>query len=218
MTHAQGSDTPRQGLIILVSAPSGAGKTSLVRKLMERDARLRMGISHTTRSARGAEREGHDYYFVSHERFNDMRACGEFLECAEVFGHMYGTSRRMIDEFLNEDKDVILEIDWQGAAQLRAKSYADASIFIVPPKLESLASRLSGRGMDAETVIESRLRAARNEIAQYKDYDYLLVNEDFDRAVDALGDIIRAERCRTSKVGLRRAQLIGALLEGGEGG
>ncbi len=216
MTLAQGAEAPRRGLIMLVSAPSGAGKTSLVRKLMERDARLRMGISHTTRPARGNEREGRDYYFVSEEKFNDMRAGGEFLECANVFGHMYGTSRRMIDQLLREEKDVILEIDWQGAAELRRKNYADASVFIVPPRLESLASRLSGRGLDAETVIEGRLRAARHEIAQYKDYDYLLVNEDFDRAVDALGDIIRAERCRTSKVGLQRAELIEALLEGGE--
>ena len=218
MSHAQGVEAPRQGLIILVSAPSGAGKTSLVRELMERDERLRMGISHTTRPARGAEREGRDYYFVSEEKFNDMRECGEFIECAEVFGHMYGTSRRMIDELLREDKDVILEIDWQGAAELRRKNYADASVFIVPPRLETLESRLSERGSDAETVIKGRLRAARYEISQYKDYDYLLVNEDFDRAVDALGDIIRAERCRTSRVGLRTAELIQALLEGGEGG
>ena len=217
MSQAQGAEGPRQGLIILVSAPSGAGKTSLVRKLMERDARLRMGISHTTRPARGNELEGCDYYFVSEEKFGDMRASGEFLECAKVFGHMYGTSRGMINKLLQEDKDVILEIDWQGAAELRRKNYADASVFIVPPRLESLASRLSGRGSDAETVIEGRLSAARHEIAQYKDYDYLLVNEDFDRAVDALGDIIRAERCRTSRVGLRRAKLIEALLEGGGG-
>lgn len=209
---------PREGLIILVSAPSGAGKTSLVRKLMEHDARLTMGISHTTRRARGNEREGRDYYFVSEDEFADMRAAGEFLECAEVFGHMYGTSRRMIDEFLTEDKDVILEIDWQGAAALRDKNYADASVFIVPPRLDSLASRLTGRASDAEAVIQGRLRAARHEIAQYRDYDYLLVNEDFDRAVDALGDIIRAERCRTAKVALRRATLVDALLdEGGDG-
>lgn len=218
MSHAQRTDAPRQGLIILVSAPSGAGKTSLVRGLMERDDSLRMGISHTTRPRRGAEREGRDYYFVSEEKFNEMRACGEFLECAEVFGHMYGTSRRMIDAFLQADKDVILEIDWQGAAQLRRKHFADASVFIVPPRIESLASRLSGRGSDAETVIQGRLRAARHEIAHFADYDYLLVNEDFDRAVDALGDIIRAERCRTSKVGLRRSKLIEALLDGTEHG
>lgn len=217
MTQAQHAAVGGPGLILLVSAPSGAGKTSVVRELMRRDARLRMGISHTTRTARGSEREGHDYYFVSEEEFSGMRTQGEFLECAEVFGHMYGTSSRMIDEFLAQDTDVILEIDWQGAEQLRAKGYADTSVFILPPNLESLASRLKCRGSDTQGVIEERLRAARDEIKQYEDYDYLLVNEDFDQAVETLGDIIRAERNRTRKVRARRSELLGALFESKEG-
>ncbi len=218
MTPSQHAAACGSGLILLVSAPSGAGKTSVVRELMRRDTRLRMGISHTTRTARGSEREGHDYYFVSKREFNDMQAEGDFLECAEVFGHMYGTSSRMIDEFLAQDTDVILEIDWQGAAQLRAKGYADASVFILPPNFESLASRLKCRGSDTQGVIEARLRAARDEIARYEDYDYLLVNEDFDQAVETLGDIVRAERNRTGKVRTRRSNLLYALFDPKEAG
>ena len=202
-------------LIVLVSAPSGAGKTSLVRELMARDTKLKMGISHTTRPLRGRECEGRDYYFVSPDEFLAMQARGEFLESAEVFGHYYGTSRSMIEALASDGSDVILEIDWQGAAQLRANGFADASVFIVPPGLDSLANRLTGRASDAKSVIAGRLRAASREIAQYKDYDYLLVNEDFEAAVQALGDVIRAERCRTAKVEVRRAGLLQALLRGG---
>ena len=206
---------PLASLIVLVSAPSGAGKTSLVRELMRRDERLKMGISHTTRPLRGSERDGHDYYFVSKETFLEMRGQGEFLESAEVFGHYYGTSRGMIEALAADGSDVILEIDWQGARQLRDKGIADASVFIVPPALESLASRLTGRASDAKSVIDGRLRAASREIAEYKDYDYLLVNENFEAAVRALGDVIRAERCRTGKVEVKRAKLLRALLDGG---
>ncbi len=216
MSRVQQAEEHRCGLIFLVSAPSGAGKTSLVRALMERDPRLRMGISHTTRAPRGGEHDGRDYYFVSSQEFADMHSKGEFLECAQVFGHSYGTSRRMIEAFLAEDADVILEIDWQGAVQLREQGYADASVFIVPPRLESLERRLSKRGSDAKRVIEGRLRAARHEISRYVDYDYLLVNEDFERAVEALGDIIRAERHRTNRVRARKSNLLHVLLEDGE--
>ena len=202
-------------LILLVSAPSGAGKTSLVRELMRHDCKLKMGISHTTRPARGKEREGHDYYFVSEREFLAMQANGEFLESAEVFGHRYGTSRGMIEQLAADGSDVILEIDWQGASQLRATGFADASVFIVPPGLDSLANRLAGRGSDAKSVIDERLREARREMAQYTDYDYLLVNEDFTQAVDALGDIVRAERCRTAKMQVTRAGLLQSLLVGG---
>lgn len=210
MTRMCQEETNQQenGLIILVSAPSGAGKTSLVRRLMEQDARLRMGISHTTRPCRGKERDARDYYFVSREDFEEMRRGGEFLEYAEVFGHMYGTSRTMVHELRADNHDVILEIDWQGAAQLRAQGCADASVFILPPNLKSLENRLSGRGSDAREVIDGRLRAARHEIAQFEEYDYLLVNEDFDAAVSELAAIIFAERSRTGRARRVHAQVL----------
>ena len=176
-----------------------------------------MGISHTTRPPRGKERDARDYFFIPSEEFEQMRAQGEFLECAEVFGHMYGTSRGMLEELSAGHHDVILEIDWRGAAQLREAGYADASVFILPPNLKSLASRLSGRGSDALAVIDSRLRAARHEIAQHVNYDYLLVNEDFERAVSALAAIIRAERSRTQRSRAANAELLKELLEGGGG-
>lgn len=203
------------GLIILVSAPSGAGKTSLVRGLMEQDPRLRMGISHTTRPCRGTEQDAKDYYFISEPVFEQMRCAGEFLEYARVFGHMYGTSRTMLQELCAGNHDVILEIDWQGAAQLRVQGYADTSVFILPPNRESLENRLSGRGSDAREVIDGRLRTARHEIAQFEDYDYLLVNEDFDKAVSALAAIILAERSRTVRAKRTHAQVIWEFTESG---
>ncbi len=201
-------------LIVLVSAPSGAGKTSLVRELMEHDGNLKMGISHTTRPPRGKERDGHDYHFVSRQEFLAMRERGKFLESAEVFGHFYGTSRPMIEALASDGSDIILEIDTQGAAQLRAEGFADASVFILPPGLDSLANRLAARASDAKSVIDGRLAEARREMLQYKDYDYVLVNEDFETAVRALGDVIRAERCRTSQVEIKRGALLRALTEG----
>ncbi len=201
-------------LIVLVSAPSGAGKTSLVRELMVRDGNLKMGISHTTRPLRGEERDGHDYYFVSRQEFLAMRERGEFLESAEVFGHLYGTSRPMIEALACDGSDVVLEIDTQGAAQLRAKGFADASVFILPPALDSLANRLAGRASDAKSVIDGRLAEAKREMSQYKDYDYVLVNEDFEAAARALGEVIRAERCRTRKVEIKHDALLRSLTEG----
>ncbi len=203
-------------LVVLVSAPSGAGKTSLVRELMQRDGSLKMGISHTTRPLRGKERDGHDYYFVSREEFVAMRERGEFLESAQVFGYFYGTSRPMIEALTSDGSDIILEIDTQGAAQLRASGFADASVFILPPALDSLANRLTGRASDAKSVIDGRLAEARREMSQYKDYDYVLVNEDFEAAVCALGDVIRAERYRTKKMEIKRHALLRSLTEGAE--
>jgi guanylate kinase len=163
-----------QGLLLIVSAPSGAGKTSLVSALLERDPQLTMSISHTTRARRLREQDGVNYHFVARETFLEMVAEGEFLEHAEVFGHLYGTSTGSVAAQRDAGRDVILEIDYQGARQIRER-HADAiSIFILPPSKTTLAQRLEKRGEDAENVIQERLAKARSEIAAYGEYDYLV--------------------------------------------
>lgn len=186
--------TAPTGLLLIVSAPSGAGKTSLVAALLERDANLVVSVSHTTRGRRPRERNGVNYHFVDRERFLAMVDDGQFLEHAEVFGNHYGTSAAAVDSERAAGRDVILEIDFQGAAQVRAR-YPDAvSIFILPPSTAELRRRLTGRGEDDASVIEHRLEKARWEMSHYRDYDFLVVNDEFDRALAELVCILRAER------------------------
>ena len=182
-----------------MSAPSGAGKTSLIKALMEQDQRVEVSVSHTTRPQRPGEVEGVNYFFVSTETFHEMREAGAFFESAEVFGHFYGTSLTQLEARLSDGADVILEIDWQGAQQVRKLLPDSAWLFILPPSLEALKSRLQSRGQDAEDTIDLRMRAARDEISHWDEADYLIINDQFDVALEALQALVRSLRLRTGQ-------------------
>ena len=183
-----------RGLLIVVSAPSGAGKTSLVGALVRRDPLLEVSISHTTRPRRPAETEGRDYYFVGPAAFDAMATAGEFLEHATSFGYAYGTSRAKVFEVLERGRDIVLEIDWQGAAQIRSRFERAIDVFVLPPSRATLRQRLQARGQDGADVIERRMRQAVDDISHCADFDYAIVNDDFDDAVAALAGIVDAER------------------------
>ena len=182
-----------------MSAPSGAGKTSLIKALMEQDQRVEVSVSHTTRPQRPGELEGVNYFFISTETFHEMREAGAFFESAEVFGHFYGTSLTQLEVRLSDGADVILEIDWQGAEQVRKLLPDSAWLFILPPSLEALKSRLQARGQDAEDIIEIRMRAARDEMSHWDQADYLIINDQFDSALEALQALVRSLRLRTGQ-------------------
>ncbi|MGM0631885.1 MAG: guanylate kinase [Pseudomonadota bacterium] len=184
-----------RGTLYTISAPSGAGKTSLVNALLDDgDPSLFVSVSHTTRPQRPGEREGINYHFVDRDTFLAMRERGEFLESAEVFGNLYGTSRPWVEQQLSRGRDVILEIDWQGAAQVRRQVDPTKSVFILPPSLATLEQRLSQRGQDDADTIAGRMRQARDEISHYREADYLVINEVFDTALEDLRAIVRAAR------------------------
>ena len=186
-----------RGRLFVITAPSGAGKTSLTKALLAAEPSLKLSTSYTTRAPRPGERDGREYHFVDEPTFLAMRDRGEFLENALVHGNRYATSKRVISETLERGEDLILEIDWQGAAQVR-KLYPDAiGIFILPPSMEELEKRLRGRGQDAEAVIERRLANAQAEIAHAQEFKYAIINKDFETARRELGKIIQAERART---------------------
>lgn len=186
----------KQGILFVVSAPSGAGKTSLCRAITDSLEQLTHSVSYATRKARAGENDGRDYYFVSQERFQDMIKAGDFAEWAEVHGNLYGTSRRVLDEMIAKGIDVILDIDTQGAKQIKSKYETAVFIFIMPPSLEILEERLRNRRSDDEAEIRKRMRRAHEEIRDYAMYDYIIVNRDFDRALTELRSIVVAERCR----------------------
>ena len=188
-----------RGQLLIVSAPSGAGKTSLIKALMEQDQRVEVSVSHTTRPQRPGELEGVNYFFISTETFHEMREAGAFFESAEVFGHFYGTSLTQLEVRLSDGADVILEIDWQGAEQVRKLLPDSAWLFILPPSLEALKSRLQARGQDAEDTIEIRMRAARDEMSHWDQADYLIINDQFDSALEALQALVRSLRLRTGQ-------------------
>jgi guanylate kinase len=186
----------KQGLLFVVSAPSGAGKTSLCLAITETLEKLTHSVSTTTRKPRSGEIDGRDYYFVTEKRFREMIEAGDFAEWAEVHSHLYGTSRRVLDVMVSKGRDVILDIDTQGAKQIKAK-YAEAVfIFIMPPSLDILEERLRNRKSDNEDEIKRRMQRSREEIKEYALYDYLIVNRDFERALTELRSIVIAERCR----------------------
>lgn len=189
------SQTER-GTLIVVSAPSGAGKSSLAERVLKRISDLRFSISYTTRAPRGTEQHGVDYYFVSEEEFSAMRERDEFLECAEVHGYLYGTNEKPIEEMLSQGFDVMLDIDVQGAEQVRRRIPEAVLIFILPPSSEVLEARLRARNLNAPADIERRLRNAAIEVQLYERFDYAVLNDDLDRALDQLEAIIVAERCR----------------------
>ena len=179
-----------RGKLFVIAAPSGAGKTSLVRALMQRRPALRFSISYTTRKQRPNERDEHDYFFVNKEKFEQMRDAGEFLEHARVFDNYYGTSRKQVERLLDEGQDVLLEIDWQGAQQIRRTLPECRTIFVLPPSREALEQRLRGRGTDSDEVIARRLRDSLADLSHWNEFDYIVVNDAFDRATDELEAIV----------------------------
>ena len=183
-----------EGRLIVISAPSGAGKTTLVNALLERDDRLAVSVSHTTRRKREEEVDGENYFFVDPGTFASMRDRGAFLEHAIVFGNAYGTAHESVMRTLADGRDVVLEIDWQGAAQVRTKFPRAISVFVLPPSIDALLERLNGRGQDGPEEIDRRWRQAVDDISHYDEFNYVVVNNDFDQAVEKLADIIDAER------------------------
>lgn len=201
-----------QGTLFIVSAPSGAGKTSLVRELVESLDGIQVSVSHTTRERREGEVNGVNYHFVDVPAFEAMIEHGDFFEYARVFDNYYGTSRRTVTAMLAAGQDVILEIDWQGAEQVRRQRPLARSIFILPPSVAVLEQRLRGRGQDDDAVIARRLAAAREEISHHVEFDYLVINDDFDHATADLLAIFRAERLGIARQGRDRTALLAALL------
>ncbi len=201
------------GNLLIVSAPSGAGKSSLVKALLERDPAIRLSISFTTRAPRPGEIDGVHYHFVSREIFQDHLGRGEFLESAEVYGNYYGTSQPWIEAERAAGRDILLEIDWQGAAQVRRLVPDAISIFILPPSIAELASRLRGRGTDAEDVISKRMAAAKEDISHCLEFDYLVVNDRFEIALEDLLAITRAHRLGIASQQARLAGLLEDLMK-----
>ncbi len=202
----------KRGTLFVVSAPSGAGKTSLVAELLEGDPSLHLSISHTTRPRRPKETAGVNYHFIDKTAFESMIDADAFLEHASVFGNYYGTSKAAIAEPLAAGQDVLLEIDWQGAALVRQAHSEAVSIFIVPPSQDALRERLQGRAQDDAEVIESRLAEAKTEMQHYDEFDYLVVNDVFSIALDELRAIVLAERCRVTTRAARNSDLMASLL------
>jgi len=194
--------------LIVVTAPSGAGKTSLVGELLERDPNVRLSMSYTTRAPRPGEVDGVDYHFVARARFEAMIAAGEFLEHADVYGNYYGTSRKWIEQELGGEHDVLLEIDWQGAHQVRALFPHMVGVFILPPSLEVLRIRLEGRGKDSSEAIARRMASARDEVSHVLEFEYIIVNERFEAAVNDLVAIVRAARVSRAQQAIRLASLL----------
>jgi len=203
------SQRPSRGLLFVVSAPSGTGKTTVVEHLVERTPRLRQSISFTSRPARSGERDGVDYNFVSREAFEKMVREDAFLEWAEIFEHKYGTSRTQTELALASGTDLVLVIDVQGARQVRAQMPEAVGIFVLPPSLESLAMRLRGRNKDSAEAIERRLATARAEVDTVADYDYVVVNDELDRCVEEIDAIVMAERAKLA----RRRNEIGPIVQ-----
>ena len=187
-------------IVFIVSAPSGSGKSTIVQALLSSDPRLLFSISYTTRAPRGSERDGVDYNFIKREDFEDRVRKGEFLEHAEVFGNYYGTHRGVLDRAQAENKDLVLDIDVQGARQLKIALPEAVSIFVLPPSRQVLEQRLRARSVDAEAVIERRLKGAAEEVRNYRQYDYVLINRDIADSVGRLDSIVNAERQRRGRM------------------
>lgn len=203
----------RTGKTLVIAAPSGAGKTSLVKALVESTSNVRVAVSHTTRSIRPDETDIHHYFFVDDARFSTMVDNHEFLEWARVFGSFYGTSKKEADRILSSGSHLVLEIDWQGAAQVRVEVPEAITIFILPPSLESLRDRLEKRAQDDQHTVKQRMDAATDEISHYMEFDYLIVNDDFDKALEEILAVVdgKGERLRQAKQRLELAQLLSEL-------
>jgi guanylate kinase len=205
-----------QATLFIVTAPSGAGKTSLVKALVESTDALCVSISHTTRAPREAEVDGVNYNFVSQEQFFAMREAQEFFESAEVYGNFYGTSKTWVNEQLEAGTDVILEIDWQGARQVREQHPEACSIFILPPSLSALTERLTGRGQDDADTIARRMQQAVDEISHVEEADYIVVNDDFDKALSELRGLVLAQRLLADVQLDRLTPMLAELLAGSD--
>ena len=201
-----------RGTLYIVAAPSGAGKSSIVNAVLARDPQLRLSISFTSRAARPGERHAQHYHFVSADEFQTMIDAGDFFEHARVHGDWKGTARQSVEPQLKAGRDVLLEIDWQGARQVRAKIPDAVSVFILPPSRAALEQRMRKRGQDSDEVIAQRLAAAREEMSHYGEFDYVIVNEDFETAVDEMCSIFTASRLRKDAQVARHAQLLMSLL------
>jgi guanylate kinase len=207
-----------RGRLVLVSAPSGAGKTSLVKAVLRREPRLRFSISYTTRRPRPHETDGKDYFFVDDVRFDTMASAGEFLEYARVFDNWYGTGRRHVEDLIERGYWVLLEIDWQGARQIRRRVPEALSIFVVPPSLAELEQRLRGRATDSEAVIARRLRDALDDIGHWSEFDYVIINDDFETAVAEMLAIVRGTPTIPSAADERVAQALAEIVGGASPG
>ena len=194
-----GSD--RRGILFVLSSPSGAGKTTLSRKLLAENPGFTLSISATTRAPRSAEREGDDYFFVSQQRFDEMVTARQMLEHAHVFGNSYGTPRSPVEEAIQSGRDVLFDVDWQGAQQLRNSDLGAlvVTVFILPPSIAALEARLRDRGQDSDTIIAGRMAKARDEISHWAEYDYVLINDDLVACYSRIGTIITAERQRRDR-------------------
>lgn len=210
-----GENRSAPGRLLVLAAPSGAGKTTLVRALLERVPNLRFSVSYTTRPPRPGERDGADYFFVDRKRFDDMVRRGEFLEHAQVFDHWYGTSREHVERMLESGSSVLLEIDWQGARQVRARAPEAVTVFILPPCVAALEARLKQRGSDPPEVIARRLRDAVGDMAHWNEFGYVVVNDDLDRAANELAEIVTGggARHRTDAPGV--AERVARVFEDG---
>lgn len=201
------------GTLFIVSAPSGTGKTSLVNALVRDTNHLKLSISHTTRPPRDKEIDGYNYHFIDTDKFKQMQLAGVFMESAEVFGNLYGTSQDAVQKMLDEGHDVVLEIDWQGAEQIKARFPEAISIFILPPSIEALKQRLTNRGQDADDVIAHRMDKAISELKHHPKADYLVVNDDFEEALKSLKAIVKANRMTTAKQKIINQVLINRLIK-----
>lgn len=195
------------GLLFVITAPSGAGKTSLIEALLKDDPHLRLSISYTTRAPRPGEANGREYHFVDHATFEAMLGRGEFLESAVVHGNRYGTAHALVRELLASGDDLVLEIDWQGAREVRRLLPGCIGIFILPPSIQELERRMRDRGQDSEDVIQRRLANAQEELSHAREFEYAIINKDFDEARKNLVGIVRAERARTARVLERHPEL-----------
>ena len=211
-------NTGMKGTLYIVSAASGAGKTSLLRALMERDPKLVISVSHTTRAPRPGEQAGRDYHFVDDSEFLRLIEADAFLEHAQVFDRRYGTTYAAVEADLAAGRDVLVEIDWQGARQIRERMAQTVSIFILPPSRDALEQRLRGRGQDSDGVIASRMAAAVSEMSHCGEYDYLVWNDDFDTALADLDAIVRARRLELAHQAGINADALAALTDGAVGG
>ena len=201
------------GTLFIVSAPSGTGKTSLVNALVRDTNHLKLSISHTTRKPRPKEIDGYNYHFIGVDKFKQMELAGVFMESANVFGNHYGTSQETVQKMLDEGHDVVLEIDWQGAEQIKSRFPEAISIFILPPSIQALQDRLESRGQDSADVIQNRMTKAIAELKHYHKADFLVVNDDFEEALKSLKAIVKADRMKTAKQQIINHGLIQSLIK-----